>query len=124
MKPLRIIVELDLVLADGMHIELASKLARGIHVTSCERGVCVDGLPGHGRHAAPTFASSSAAVMCMHNLADIEAEFAVHHGGDETATGRYMLDRSAFLRLAAGELVRRRRTLWLAETLDAAPVTP
>jgi hypothetical protein len=113
-KPLRIIVEVDPALADGMHPSLSTKLARGIRVTSCEHGVCVDGLPGHSRHAATTFASSSAAVMTMHSLADIEAEFAVHHGGSETTTGRYMLDRAAFLRLAAGELVRRQRQLWPA----------
>lgn len=114
MKNLRIIVEVDPALAQGMHTSLTSKLARGIRISPSAAGVRVDGLPGHGRHAAPTFATSSAAVMCMHSLADIEAEFAVHHGGSETATGRYMRDHAAFLRLAAGEIVRRQRELWPA----------
>lgn len=109
---LRIIVEVNPALAEGMHASLTSKLARGIRVSPTAAGVRVGGLPGHSKHTAPTFATSGAAVMCMHNLADIEAEFAVHHGGSETATGRYMRDRAAFLRIAAGEIVRRQRELW------------
>lgn len=112
---LHITVEVDPTLADGLHDTLREKLARGLRVSTCYRGVRVDGLPGMTRFGAPIFVTCSDAVMKLHTLADIQAEFAERVGLASTATGRYMLDRAAFLRLAAAELLRRRRQLWPAE---------
>lgn len=112
---LHITVEVDPALAEGMHPDLLAKLARGLRVSTCYRGVRVDGLPGMTRRAVPIFTSSADAVMHLHSLADTQVEFAANVGAASNATGRWMLDRAAFLRLAAGELIRRRRQLWPAE---------
>lgn len=117
---LRITVEVDPALAGDLHDTLREKLARGLRVSTCYRGVRVDGLPGMSSFGAPIFATCSDAVMQLHSLADIQAEFAGRVGLTSTATGRFMLDRAAFLRLAAAELLRRRRQLWPAE--DATPL--
>jgi hypothetical protein len=112
---LHIVVEVDPALAEGMHADLLAKLARGIRVSTCYRGVRVDGLPGMTRHAAPIFTSSADAVLHLYRLADTQTEFADRIGTN--ATERYHRDRAAFLRLAAGELIRRRRQLWPAESV-------
>lgn len=119
---LHITVEVDPALAGDLHDTLRAKLARGLRVSTCYRGVRVDGLPGMSRHGAPIFTTCSDAIMRLHELADIQAEFAERVGTASTATGRYMLDRAAFLRLAAAELLRRRRQLWPADP-EAADVS-
>lgn len=113
-RQLHITVEVDPALADGLHDEFCSKLARGLRVSTCYGGVRVDGLPGMTRHGAPIFVTCSDAILKLHTLADIQAEFAERVGLVNTATGLYMLDRAVFLRLAARELLKRRRMLWPA----------
>lgn len=118
-----ITVEVDPALAEGMRGDLLAKLARGVRVSSCYRGVRVDGLPGMSRFGVPVFAACSDAVMRLHELADIQAEFAVRVGVESTATGRFMLDRAAFLRCVAAELLQRRAQLWPTESpVDVAVV--
>lgn len=114
MLQLKIIVEVDPELANAVPPSLAEKLARGIRASPCRGGVRVDGLPGMTRHGVPVFASCSDAVMFLYELADIQADGALRlGGGPSTATGRYMLDRAMFLRLAAAELLRHRCQLWI-----------
>ena len=110
-----ITVEVDPALVVGCLPSLLEKLARCVRVSTCYRGVRIDGLPGMSRHGVPVFESCSDAVMRLHDLADIQAEFAARVGLLSTATGRYMLDRAAFLRLVAAELIQRRPQLWPGE---------
>lgn len=115
LRNLKITVEVDPALARTMSPEQRERLARGVRVSTCYGGVRVDGLPGMSRYGIPVFASSSDAVLFLHELADVQAGCVVRASLGNTATGRWMLDRAAFLRLAAGELVRRQAQLWPAE---------
>lgn len=109
---MRIIVDVDPALAGDMSPELQRRLARGLRVRTCYRGVRIDGLPCPYGHHTPIFTSSREAVRYLHELSDVEAEFAQRTGGADTAIGRWMLDRAAFLRCAAECLIDHRLLLW------------
>lgn len=113
---LRIVVEVDPELVDGLDAGLVHRLARGVIVSTRGGHVQIDGLPGW---PSMVFATLTQAVMHVHALAENKVATAEHLGGVETATGRWMLDRAAFLRLVAQELVQRREWLWPVEQVAA-----
>lgn len=111
-RQLRIVVDIDPALAVGMSPALVQRLARGVVAVSCDRGVKIVGLPGVPRDAALVLPSMSIAVAYLHGMAEGQHALAELSGGAGTATGRWLLDRAAFLRLVAQELVQRRAWLW------------
>ena len=114
-KVLHITVAVDAELAGDLHRDLLVKLARGITARSCYGGVVIDGLPGFGR-TPPIFASSDEAIAAVLRVAEVQVAFAENVGLTSTATGRYMLDRATFLRLACDDIAEHRTRLWPGET--------
>jgi hypothetical protein len=103
----KIVVEVDPALADGMSSGLVARLAQGVTVSTCYRGVRVDGLTRR-----PRVFGSVAALTDLLAVARAQVDFVKRTDITSTATGRWMLDRAMFYRLVAQELFSHRHELW------------
>lgn len=114
MKPLRIRVEVDLALVDGLEPECIAVLRDGVLVSQCYRGVRIDGAC-----MLPIVAHSlSLAVTALHDLADMcERIASVSHlwSTELVVYALWLRDCATFYRLVAEVLVQRKDCLWPTE---------
>lgn len=109
MKPLRIRVEVDPALVDGLEPECVSVLRDGVLVSPCYRGVRIDGAC-----MLPIVAHSPVqAVTALHDIAEMCERLVSIPWPDELATyALWLQDCVAFYRLVAEVLVQRKERLW------------
>lgn len=116
MKPyvkLRIRVDIDPVLAADMHPWHVQRLAQGVLVRSCYRGVrirwCSDWDVGH------CYASLGDALADLSTLADMYERLAEMASGLATPNGRRWHDLAGLLRVTGQVLAQHKDRLWPAE---------
>ncbi len=101
LRSLRVCVDVDPALIDDP--TYARKLARGHRFVACSGGLVYKGT----RHR-----SLESALQALGTEAERLATQALASGGEDTATGRYLLDRTRLALLAAQHLVRRAARFW------------
>jgi hypothetical protein len=107
---LHVYVEIDPALSEGMSAGLLRRLEQGIYIAPFVDGrVRFEGLRFD---TALVFDSFVAAVEALHVQAENDETLARLSGGSSTATGRWLSDKAAFLRIVAQEVVQRRARLW------------
>ena len=108
-RQMKVIVEVSPELAAGMSDSQRARLARGLSISSCYRGIRIDGF-----QEPQILDTLGNAVMFLLNVSATERALSLSCGGQETATGLWRHDRAEFFRLAAEALFSHQNLFWPA----------